>query len=100
MEEDFMDMGPSSELPSQIVTMDMSSLATPPISHHVMRRYTRSKLSELDKDSHNLFVNFLKQHTCYELLPISGKIVVLDTSLLVKKAFYALQQNGKLHNSS
>eukprot|EP01136_Pigoraptor_vietnamica_P004835 Opistho-1_new@35628 len=40
------------------------------------------------------FGQSLARHTCYDLLPDSGKIVVFDTALLVKKAFFALVQNG------
>ena len=36
----------------------------------------------------------LKKYTIYDLLPISSKVIVFDTNLLVKKAFYALLQNG------
>ena len=38
---------------------------------------------------------FLKQHSSYDVLPVSYRIIVLDTSLLVKKALTALMQNGK-----
>lgn len=37
---------------------------------------------------------FLKKVTCYHMMPESGKIVVFDTQLLVKKAFFALVQHG------
>ncbi|CAH8570143.1 5'-AMP-activated protein kinase subunit gamma-1 [Schistosoma haematobium] len=37
---------------------------------------------------------FLKYHTCYDLLPESAKLVVLDTKLSIKKAFYALIYNN------
>ncbi|CAG8667973.1 7319_t:CDS:10 [Acaulospora morrowiae] len=37
---------------------------------------------------------FLKQHSSYDVLPVSYRIIVLDTSLLVKKALAALMQNG------
>ncbi|CAG8587425.1 2066_t:CDS:2 [Paraglomus occultum] len=37
---------------------------------------------------------FLKQHSSYDVLPVSYRIIVLDTSLLVKKALTALMQNG------
>ncbi|KAI8330663.1 hypothetical protein EDC96DRAFT_528075 [Choanephora cucurbitarum] len=37
---------------------------------------------------------FLKQHTCYDVLPISFKLVVFDTQLTVKKALSILVQNG------
>lgn len=37
---------------------------------------------------------FLKSRTCYDLVPTSSKLVVFDTQLTVKKAFYALVANG------
>ncbi|KAL2911632.1 AMP-activated serine/threonine-protein kinase regulatory subunit [Polyrhizophydium stewartii] len=36
----------------------------------------------------------LKRHTCYDLLPVSLKVIVFDTSLLLKKALTALIQHG------
>ncbi|KAG8452373.1 hypothetical protein GDO86_004249 [Hymenochirus boettgeri] len=36
----------------------------------------------------------MKNHRCYDLIPISSKLVVFDTSLQVKKAFFALVSNG------
>ncbi|KCV72790.1 hypothetical protein H696_00369 [Fonticula alba] len=39
------------------------------------------------------FRHFLRSYTCYDTLPISGRVVVLDTALPVKKAFHALLQN-------
>jgi hypothetical protein len=35
-----------------------------------------------------------EQLTCYDMMPVSGKIVVLDTHLKVKKAFAALVHHG------
>ncbi|KAL1917532.1 uncharacterized protein VTP21DRAFT_3925 [Calcarisporiella thermophila] len=37
---------------------------------------------------------FLKEHSSYDVLPVSFRLIVLDTSLLVKKALSALMQNG------
>ncbi|CAL8074608.1 unnamed protein product [Calicophoron daubneyi] len=37
---------------------------------------------------------FFKHHKCYDLLPGSTKLVVLDTKLSVKKSFYALIFNN------
>ncbi|KAM9321549.1 5'-AMP-activated protein kinase subunit gamma-1 [Gastrophryne carolinensis] len=36
----------------------------------------------------------MKNHKCYDIIPISSKLVVFDTSLQVKKAFFALVSNG------
>ncbi|CAG8615004.1 36254_t:CDS:10, partial [Racocetra persica] len=42
----------------------------------------------------NYICDFLKQHSSYDVLPVSYRVIVLDTSLLVKKALAALMQNG------
>ncbi|KAG8129459.1 hypothetical protein E2320_016131 [Naja naja] len=48
-----------------------------------------------DGDSNNgIYTCFMKSHRCYDLIPTSSKLVVFDTSLQVKKAFFALVTNG------
>lgn len=44
--------------------------------------------------SKNILVDYLKHRTCYDLVPTSSKLVVFDTGLVVKKAFFALVANG------
>ncbi|KZC10125.1 5'-AMP-activated protein kinase subunit gamma-2 [Dufourea novaeangliae] len=46
------------------------------------------------EDESQIFVKFFKFHKCYDLIPTSAKLVVFDTHLLVKKAFFALVYNG------
>lgn len=46
-------------------------------------RYTRRKIKE-----------FLTHHTAYELIPESGKVVVLDVDLPLRHAFHALHEQG------
>ncbi|XP_015255087.1 PREDICTED: 5'-AMP-activated protein kinase subunit gamma-2-like isoform X2 [Cyprinodon variegatus] len=48
-----------------------------------------SKESERD-----IYMRFMKCHKCYDLIPTSSKLVVFDTTLQVKKAFFALVANG------
>lgn len=36
----------------------------------------------------------MKFNTCYDIMPKSSKLVVFDTQLAVKKAFFALVYNG------
>ena len=43
----------------------------------------------------NSFGDFMRLHDCYDLIPNSSKIVIFDTRLPVKKAFFALVANGK-----
>ncbi|KAG0717621.1 5'-AMP-activated protein kinase subunit gamma-1 [Chionoecetes opilio] len=55
----------------------------------------RLKLSNLiEEDETQIFVKFFKFHQTYDLIPISAKLVVFDTRLQVKKAFFALVYNG------
>jgi 5'-AMP-activated protein kinase regulatory gamma subunit len=39
-------------------------------------------------------LNFFKCYKCYDLIPTSAKLVVLDTRLIVKRAFYAMVDTG------
>ncbi|KAJ3602075.1 hypothetical protein NHX12_029835 [Muraenolepis orangiensis] len=48
----------------------------------------------VDDPEHNVYTRFMKSHRCYDLVPTSSKLVVFDTSLQVKKAFFALVSNG------
>nr|XP_022908444.1 5'-AMP-activated protein kinase subunit gamma-2 isoform X3 [Onthophagus taurus] len=50
--------------------------------------------SDLEEDEPQIYVKFFKFHKCYDLIPTSAKLVVFDTQLLVKKAFFALVYNG------
>uniref|UniRef100_A0A8R1HYQ6 CBS domain-containing protein n=1 Tax=Caenorhabditis japonica TaxID=281687 RepID=A0A8R1HYQ6_CAEJA len=46
-------------------------------------------------DNHDaVYSLFMKAHKCYDLIPTSSKLVVFDTHLPVRKAFYALVYNG------
>jgi hypothetical protein len=51
---------------------------------------------ESNDNLQDLVRSFLKEHTTYDVLPVSYRLIVLDTQLLVKKALAALMQNGKL----
>ncbi|XP_072544568.1 5'-AMP-activated protein kinase subunit gamma-1 isoform X1 [Salminus brasiliensis] len=42
----------------------------------------------------DIYTRFMKSHKCYDLIPTSSKLVVFDTTLQVKKAFFALVANG------
>lgn len=40
--------------------------------------------------------DFLKVRTSYDVLPLSFRLIIFDTSLLVKKSLTILTQNGEL----
>lgn len=45
-------------------------------------------------ENNQIFSYFMKHKFCYDIMPKSAKIVIFDTQLLVKKAFFALIYNG------
>ncbi|XP_029380157.1 5'-AMP-activated protein kinase subunit gamma-1-like isoform X2 [Echeneis naucrates] len=53
---------------------------------------------EIDDDAaepeSDIYMRFMKSHKCYDIVPTSSKLVVFDTALQVKKAFFALVANG------
>ncbi|KAK2145884.1 hypothetical protein LSH36_649g00005 [Paralvinella palmiformis] len=54
----------------------------------------RMEIEDLDENDELVFAKFMKAHKCYDLIPTSSKLVVFDTQLNVKKAFFALVYNG------
>jgi 5'-AMP-activated protein kinase regulatory gamma subunit len=53
--------------------------------------------SNLDEHIVNIkqqVISALKKQTCYDVLPVSFKLIVFDTRLLVKKSLAALLQHG------
>uniref|UniRef100_A0A4W3HMI8 Protein kinase, AMP-activated, gamma 2 non-catalytic subunit a n=1 Tax=Callorhinchus milii TaxID=7868 RepID=A0A4W3HMI8_CALMI len=55
------------------------------------REHLMGSVEESDSD---IYMRFMKSHKCYDIVPTSSKLVVFDTSLQVKKAFFALVANG------
>lgn len=51
-------------------------------------------MENLDDNEELIFAKFMRAHKCYDLVPTSSKLVVFDTRLNVKKAFFALVYNG------
>ena len=46
------------------------------------------------EEGRKVIQRFLKSHTCYDLIPRSGKVIVFDVDIPVKLAFYALVEHG------
>ncbi|KAK7110588.1 hypothetical protein V1264_014433 [Littorina saxatilis] len=47
-----------------------------------------------DENEDQVYSKFMRAHKCYDLIPTSAKLVIFDTQLNVKKAFFALVYNG------
>ncbi|KAL4222675.1 5'-AMP-activated protein kinase subunit gamma-2 [Mactra antiquata] len=54
----------------------------------------RMEIEDLDENSDTVFAKFMRAHKCYDIIPTSAKLVIFDTKLNVKKAFFALVYNG------
>uniref|UniRef100_A0A0B7B2T5 CBS domain-containing protein n=1 Tax=Arion vulgaris TaxID=1028688 RepID=A0A0B7B2T5_9EUPU len=52
------------------------------------------EIEDLDENEDQVFAKFMRAHKCYDLIPTSAKLVIFDTQLNVKKAFFALVYNG------
>ncbi|KAI5109158.1 5'-AMP-activated protein kinase subunit gamma-1 [Silurus meridionalis] len=72
------------------ITLQNSLLSVPAI----VDEFEYKKETHIDDPEHNVYTRFMKSHRCYDLVPTSSKLVVFDTSLQVKKAFFALVSNG------
>lgn len=75
----------------------------PPQSDHPYPLYTKRFSEDFERmdlgggydESHKqVFAKFMHAHKCYDLIPTSAKLVIFDTQLMVKKAFFALVYNG------
>ncbi|XP_069323079.1 5'-AMP-activated protein kinase subunit gamma-3 [Eulemur rufifrons] len=49
---------------------------------------------ELQKPGAQVYMRFMQEHTCYDAMATSSKLVIFDTTLEIKKAFFALVANG------
>jgi len=54
--------------------------------------YAHQKKNDLD--SAEVYQSFFITHTCYDCMPKSGKVLLLDGQLSIRKAFFALVFNG------
>uniref|UniRef100_A0A673IGF4 5'-AMP-activated protein kinase subunit gamma-2 n=1 Tax=Sinocyclocheilus rhinocerous TaxID=307959 RepID=A0A673IGF4_9TELE len=85
---------------------DSTNPSTSPVSIKLFSRARKGKkhvhgLSEdmlekldLEDEGNDIYMRFMKSHKCYDIVPTSSKLVVFDTTLQVKKAFFALVANG------
>lgn len=50
--------------------------------------------STFQENLNTIYVRFFSKYRCHDLIPVSAKLVIFDTQLIVKKAFNALINNG------
>ncbi|XP_053453972.1 5'-AMP-activated protein kinase subunit gamma-3 isoform X2 [Nycticebus coucang] len=49
---------------------------------------------ELQKPGAQVYMRFMQEHNCYDAMATSSKLVIFDTTLEIKKAFFAMVANG------
>uniref|UniRef100_A0A8B9GWZ1 5'-AMP-activated protein kinase subunit gamma-1 n=1 Tax=Astyanax mexicanus TaxID=7994 RepID=A0A8B9GWZ1_ASTMX len=89
----------SSKPPLSTSTPTYSPLSPAPYMYssasHLVSMLEKLELSdEASEPDCDIYTRFMKSHQCYDLIPTSSKLVVFDTTLQVKKAFFALVANG------
>ncbi|XP_061090454.1 5'-AMP-activated protein kinase subunit gamma-1-like isoform X1 [Conger conger] len=65
----------------------------PPRQGPVQDKGPSTKRADPELDA-GVYMNFMRNHCCYDTIPTSNKLVIFDTTLKVKKAFLALVANG------
>lgn len=65
-----------------------------PLPTVALKNVAQEEIKRMISECKELVTNFLDSYKCHYLIPESGKIVVLDTSLAVKSAFRALEENN------
>ncbi|XP_005721414.1 5'-AMP-activated protein kinase subunit gamma-1 isoform X1 [Maylandia zebra] len=94
------DTGQRLSLPSAKPPIPSSSPVPPYSTSQQVYSLFEGMLEKLDLDDDaaepesDIYMRFMKSHKCYDIVPTSSKLVVFDTALQVKKAFFALVANG------
>ncbi|XP_055727895.1 5'-AMP-activated protein kinase subunit gamma-3b isoform X3 [Salvelinus fontinalis] len=55
---------------------------------------TMKEIASASAPDADVYTKFMMNHCCYDAIPTSSKLVIFDTTLQVKKAFFALVANG------
>ncbi|XP_059567406.1 5'-AMP-activated protein kinase subunit gamma-2 isoform X1 [Myotis daubentonii] len=84
---------PPAASPAHYAPSRTAALAAPgPVEAGMLEKF---ELEEEAEDSESgVYMRFMRSHKCYDIVPTSSKLVVFDTTLQVKKAFFALVANG------
>ena len=91
---------------SRLASTAMQTTLSPTTSPKVRRKTSARRPPHPPTQSHeshdatlNAIRSYLRSHTCYDALPISFRLIVLDTKLNVKKALQCLLLNGQASGS-
>ncbi|XP_070584864.1 5'-AMP-activated protein kinase subunit gamma-2 isoform X2 [Erythrolamprus reginae] len=85
---------PPSPTPVCCVTSKAAAPPHPPAASEGMLEKLEHEDEAVGESESDIYMRFMKSHKCYDIVPTSSKLVVFDTTLQVKKAFFALVANG------
>ncbi|XP_054847331.1 5'-AMP-activated protein kinase subunit gamma-2 isoform X1 [Eublepharis macularius] len=80
--------------PTPASTPCATSKAPPPAASEGMLEKLELEDEAVGESESDIYMRFMRSHKCYDIVPTSSKLVVFDTTLQVKKAFFALVANG------
>lgn len=79
--------------PIALYTLNSTSRQSCTLAEGLLEKLELDNEAAEEPDS-DIYMHFMMSHKCYDLIPTSSKLVVFDTTLQVKKAFFALVANG------
>ncbi|XP_075778935.1 5'-AMP-activated protein kinase subunit gamma-2 isoform X15 [Pelodiscus sinensis] len=79
---------------SKTVTAAAPASPQPPAASEGMLEKLELEDEAAEESESDIYMRFMKSNKCYDIVPTSSKLVVFDTTLQVKKAFFALVANG------
>uniref|UniRef100_A0A8K9WLU0 CBS domain-containing protein n=1 Tax=Oncorhynchus mykiss TaxID=8022 RepID=A0A8K9WLU0_ONCMY len=77
-----------------ITTSQSQPVSTTSLLVETMLKKLELEDEAVEESERDIYMRFMKSHKCYDIVPTSSKLVVFDTTLQVKKAFFALVANG------
>ncbi|XP_044280647.1 5'-AMP-activated protein kinase subunit gamma-2 isoform X1 [Varanus komodoensis] len=85
---------PPTPAPSLCTTSKTAAPPQPPAASEGMLEKLELEDEAVGESESDIYMRFMRSHKCYDIVPTSSKLVVFDTTLQVKKAFFALVANG------
>jgi CBS domain-containing protein len=91
-------VGPASPVPPSLPVLELSSAPPSPPSSSSSSSSSSSALSfdvETALQGRRALADFMRAARAYEIIPESNKVIVFDTAVPVRLAFYALVEHGE-----
>ncbi|KAJ7322146.1 hypothetical protein JRQ81_018433 [Phrynocephalus forsythii] len=85
---------PPTPVPAPCATSKGAAPPQPPAASEGMLEKLELEEEAVGESESDIYMRFMRSHKCYDIVPTSSKLVVFDTTLQVKKAFFALVANG------